>query len=381
MKKSTFENDFKYSLPIDETQDDDYEKLLEKDIEQSCNFTKYIDKLELNDDIPDEELINSKSKEEIVEYKNNQILSLKAYITSLEQEKDDLIDNFKETTSQLLERLKDLEAKNLEYNNLKNNPNNNSISTNNTSFDSFTMSHQRPETPMIAKNLRRNNNISNPNKKQRCPNCQKEFLESEFVAHSLQCLRHTFHCKKCGELVDEKFKKEHLQKFREPNKIILYIKEGKLNDFFMCIAHGFKINDILDNDKGDCSIHLICKNNRNDFLKKILNDKNINIDLNIQNKEKDTPLSICLNNKSLEMANMLLNKKVNIKTRNKSDLSPLMLSCKFGYLEIVKKILDMGGDINEKNILGETPLSIAQMYHHDELAMLILNKKQIKFKK
>ena len=81
------------------------------------------------------------------------------------------------------------------------------------------------------------------------------------------------------------------------------------------------------------------------------------------------------------MANMLLNKKVNIKTRNKSDLSPLMLSCKFGYLEIVKKILDMGGDINEKNILGETPLSIAQMYHHDELAMLILNKKQIKFKK
>jgi hypothetical protein len=374
MKNNSLENDFKYSLPIDETQDDDYEKLLEKDIESSCNFTKYIDKLELNDDLTDEELIKTKTKEEICEYKNNQILSLKAYITSLEQEKDDLIDNFKETTSQLLERLKDLESKNLE-NNFYNNNDNNSV-------DPFSISHQRPETPMIAKNLRKNNNNNiNSNKKQRCPNCQKEFLESEFVAHSLQCLRHTFHCKKCGELVDEKFKKEHLQKFREPNKIILYIKEGKLNDFFMCIAHGFKINDILDNDKGDCSIHLICKNNRNDFLKKILNDKNINIDLNIQNKEKDTPLSICLNNKSLEMANMLLNKKVNIKTRNKSDLSPLMLSCKFGYLEIVKKILDMGGDINEKNILGETPLSIAQMYHHDELAMLILNKKQIKFKK
>ena len=374
MKNNSLENDFKYSLPIDETQDDDYEKLLEKDIESSCNFTKYIDKLELNDDLTDEELIKTKTKEEICEYKNNQILSLKAYITSLEQEKDDLIDNFKETTSQLLERLKDLESKNLE-NNFYNNNDNNSV-------DPFSISHQRPETPMIAKNLRKNNNNNiNSNKKQRCPNCQKEFLESEFVEHSLQCLRHTFHCKKCGELVDEKFKKEHLQKFREPNKIILYIKEGKLNDFFMCIAHGFKINDILDNDKGDCSIHLICKNNRNDFLKKILNDKNINIDLNIQNKEKDTPLSICLNNKSLEMANMLLNKKVNIKTRNKSDLSPLMLSCKFGYLEIVKKILDMGGDINEKNILGETPLSIAQMYHHDELAMLILNKKQIKFKK
>ena len=209
----------------------------------------------------------------------------------------------------------------------------------------------------------------------------KKFLESEFVEHSLQCLRHTFHCKKCGELVDEKFKKEHLQKFREPNKVIISINEGKLNDFIMCIEHGFKINDILDIEKGDCSIHLICKKNKKDFLKKILNDKNINIDLNIQNKEKETPLSICLNNKNLEMAMILLNKKVNIKTRNKGDLSPLMISCKLGYIDIVKKILEMGGDINEKNILGETPLSIAQMYHHDELAMLLLSRKQVKFNK
>ena len=55
-------------------------------------------------------LISQKTKEEIVKYKNEQIDKLKAYISSLEQEKDDLIDNFKDTTSLLLEKIKDFES-------------------------------------------------------------------------------------------------------------------------------------------------------------------------------------------------------------------------------------------------------------------------------
>ena len=46
-------------------------------------------------------------------------------------------------------------------------------------------SHQKTETPMITKKLRRNNNNSNPNKKHIIKNilinCQKEILDCEFV--------------------------------------------------------------------------------------------------------------------------------------------------------------------------------------------------------
>jgi hypothetical protein len=51
-------------------------------------------------------------------------------------------------------------------------------------------------------------------KKQRCPNCTQEILDDEFIAHSLNCLRNKIRCKKCGEMIEEKNRKEHLLEWR-----------------------------------------------------------------------------------------------------------------------------------------------------------------------
>ena len=363
---SSLENDFSYPIPQTENPDDDYEKLLEKDIESSCNFSIYVNKLELNEDLTDEELL-SKSKEEIIKYKNDNILKLKAYIASLEQEKEDLIDNFKETTNLLLEKLKDYETQKNSNENSKNNIINNN---NNKIFE-------RPGTATVTKDLKKK--IQNEKKFQRCPNCQKEILENEFVQHSLQCLRHTVHCKKCGELVEENLFKSHLKKYRDPNQIISSIKNNNFDYINMSIEHGFKINEIIEKNSGNCILHLICKENKKNMLKNLLDKKIKEIDLNILNNQKESPLLIAINNKAIECAEILIGKNVNIKLRNKSDLSPLMLCCKFGYENLAKLIINKGGDVNEKNILGESPLSLAQINHHDDLSMFLL-KKQIKFK-
>ena len=50
-------------------------------------------------------------KQEIIDFKNYQIQKLKAYINSLETEKEDLIENYRNTTNNLLDRIKDLETK------------------------------------------------------------------------------------------------------------------------------------------------------------------------------------------------------------------------------------------------------------------------------
>ena len=79
-------NDFKYSLPdLINEQDDEYQSILEKEIESQCGMV-YKNKIDTSDDISDEELIK-KTKEEIIEYKNSKMRELKAYIASLEQEK------------------------------------------------------------------------------------------------------------------------------------------------------------------------------------------------------------------------------------------------------------------------------------------------------
>ena len=420
-KKYDLSNDFKVEMPSTEGEsqgDLDFEKHLVKDIESSCNFNVYIDKLEIKDEYTDEELIAKKTKEEIVQYKNEQIDKLKAYITSLEQEKEDLIDNFKDTTSLLLEKIKDFESdpnytpkKDVIYNN-KINSNINSMNTNNieetkNDINEIKMNKdnninniddinnnmindyykgmpknfnkiERPQTAMIAEQL--NNPKINSNKMQRCANCQKEILESEFVAHSLICLRHTFRCKKCGELINEKEKKKHLEKYRNPTKILNSIKNDNLQEFTLILEHGLKSDDIIDPVLGDHIYHTICRYNRILFMKEI-NKKKLPLDINSINKCKETPLMTAIDNNGEECGEYMIKLGCDIKIRNKGDLSPLMLAAKKGNKKIFEILVNKGANINDKNILGETALSLAQANKHEDLALFILQRSKLKFNK
>ena len=372
MEKTDNKNniDFNFPLPIDEednTGDLEYDKMLEKEIESTCTFNKYIDKLELKIDLTDEELIQNKTKEEIISYKNNIIIQLKAYIASLEQEKEDLINNYKNTTNALLDKIKDLELK-----------------AQNQNFDKIKSDSneiERPGTAMIVQDLNLKENDSNQidkSKKQRCPNCHRDILESEFISHSLSCLRHSFRCKKCGELINDNSIDSHINSWLNPEKIYKSINENNLEEFKLILEHGLKDDYILDEKEGDYIYHLICRNNKYKFLKE-LNKRNIKFNIDILNKSKDTPLTLSIISKSIECAEMLIKMGANITIRNKGDLSPLMLSSKFGITKLFDILISKGADINEKNILGETPLSLAQLYQHEDLVMKILQKRQIKF--
>lgn len=357
--------DFIIKVPNTNTeyQEDDYEKILEKEIEEQCEFKVYIDKLQIEDKA-DEDLIQM-SKEDILSFKNTQISQLKGYIASLEQEKDDLIDNFKETTSLLLERIKDLEFQNKGI---------------------------RPETPMIAKNLpKKSGGVSQSDFKslkarrhiERCPNCHNEFPEEQFISHSLQCLRKAFNCKVCNELVNENNKVEHLNKYRAPQAMIKAVKDNDEKAFQLGFGHGYQINTIIDTNKEEAIIHLIAKTNFIGLMIIALKQKAVNI--NLLNKNKDTPLIVSIEHKCEAMALLLLDKGADLKIRSKGDLSPLMLACKYSLEPVIDRLLSLGVDLNEKNILGETAKTIAQLHCPESLWLKLLEMntqiKPIKLKK
>ena len=237
---------------------------------------------------------------------------------------------------------------------------------------------ERPQTAMIAEQL--NNPKLNSNKMQRCANCQKEILESEFVSHSLICLRHNKKKKKCGELINEKEKKKHLEKYRNPLKILNTIKNNNLTEFILILEHGLKSDDIIDTLTGDHLYHSVCRYNRILFIKEI-NKKKFPLDINALNKNKETPLMTAIDNTAEECGEYMIKLGCDINLRNKADLSPLMLSAKKGNKKIFELLINKGANINDKNILGETPLSLAQANHHEELAMLILQRSKLKFNK
>ena len=304
-------------IEIDDTEDE-YSKILENEIEQISNV--YINSLELIEDKPYEELL-SLSKEEIIQFKNLQITQLKAYINSLEKEKEDLITEFKLTTDTLLEKIKDLE-----YSNKGIRP------------QTATIVHNLPDKTSKAKSSLTSTNQPN-SIIQRCPNCTKEFPINAFIEHSLQCLRKMYRCPKCELSMVIEQKEDHYLLYRNKMKMIECVKSNDCDFFKKCIQHEFPVNEMLIIETGDTLIHVLVKYNRTKMVKFVMTS-NVGVDIN---------------------------------KKNKSDLTALMLCCKNGNEAMARELIKNGANVNEKNILGDTALKLAQINKHDTLALMLLN--------
>ena len=70
---------------------------------------------------------------------------------------------------------------------------------------------------------------------------------------------------------------------------------------------------------------------------------------------------------------------VHLSLSNSKQISPEFISI-LGW-KIFEILVNKGANINDKNILGETPLSLAQANHHEDLAMFILQRSKLKFNK
>lgn len=330
---------------IENEEEDAFAKQLEEELEKETNI--YINNFELKSEKSDEELM-AMTKEEIITYKNIQISQLRSYINSLEKEKEDLINNFKITTDTLIEKIKQIE-----YNNQgirpqtahiikdinENKKRNFKVNNNKDLFDDY-----EDNKDEIGKNIIKIDNIINPNNEfQRCPNCTKEFPISEYIEHSLQCLRKIFRCQKCNKMMPITEKETHLNNYQNKAKLINAIQSDNEEYFKDAIKHGFKVNtNILEENSGNNLLSIIAINNKLKFFRLLY----------MYSDEPD---------------------KIDINFRNKCDLTPLMICCKNNYIELSKEIIKKGGDVNAKNILGDTPLRIAQMNNNEKLSLMLIN--------
>ena len=335
---------------IENEEEDDFAKELEKDLENESNI--YINNFQSKEEKTDDELLLM-TKEEIITYKNIQISQLKSYITSLEKEKEDLINNFKITTDTLIERIKQIE-----FNNQGIRPqtaciikdiNDNKKTKSKINYNKKDLFDDEEED---NNKINENNNLEKENKNQiqRCPNCTKEFPISEYIEHSLQCLRKIYRCTKCNKMMPINEKETHLNNYQNKSKMISALKSNDEEYFISAIKHGFKVNtNILEENYGNNLLSIIAINNKINFFK-LLYKYSDEID------------------------------KININYRNKDDLTPLMICCKNNYIELCREIIKRGGDVNAKNILGNTPLRLAQINNNEKLSLMLINQYKAIFK-
>ena len=329
---------------IKDLDDIDNEINLEEQLKKEYEGDYFKDNEKIKEDISDTELI-SMSKENILQYKNYQILKLKTIIKNLKQEKEVLIQNYKQTTDNLLKHIKELE---------------------------FKGTGERPVTAKIIHKISSNN--QNDEKKtggdkDRCPNCGKKIKNNLLMEHSLECMRKKYRCIYCNELMNVEEKIKHNNLFSDKTLMYKNIINKNSEYVIKALKHYFPINElILDEKTGDYFIHLIIKNNIFNVIKKYDNV----IDVNLENKQKETPLFLAVNKNDINIVKELICKGADIKKRNKSDMSPLMYCCKNNYQAIAEFLIKKGADVNEKNILGDTPLKLAQSNGNEELALKLI---------
>jgi len=331
------------SNDIKEYDDLDNEINLEEQLKKEYEGDDNKENEKINEDISDNELM-SMSKENIIQYKNYQILKLKTIIKNLKQEKESLIDNYKQTTDNLLKHIKELEYKG---------------------------TGERPQTAKIVNKIvssSASDMKNKPEENERCPNCGK-IIKNNFMEHSLECIRKKYKCIYCNELMNIEEKEKHNESFYDKKKLYEAIINRNNDYIIKVLKHDFPINDtVLDDKTGDYFIHLIIKYNNFSIIKKYDNTLNVNL----ENKQKETPLFIAIDKEEINTIKELLYLGADIKKRNKSDLSPLMLCCKKNYQNIAELLIKKGANVNEKNILGDTPVKIAQINGNEELALKLI---------
>ena len=329
---------------IKDIDDIDNEINLKKQLKKEYEGDYFKDNEKIKGEISDTELF-SMSKENIIQYKNYQILKLKTVIKNLKQEKEALIQNYKQTTDNLLKHIKELE---------------------------FKGTGERPVTAKIIHKISSNN--QNDEKKtgvdkDKCPNCGKKIKNNLLMEHSLECMRKKYRCIYCNDLMNVEDKIKHNNLFSDKTLMYKNIINKNSEYVIKALKHYFPINEIiLDEKTGDYFIHLIIKNNIFNVIKKYDNV----IDVNLENKQKETPLFLAVNKNDINIVKELICKGADIKKRNKSDMSPLMLCCKNNYQTIAEFLIKKGADVNEKNILGDTPLKLAQSNGNEELALKLI---------
>jgi hypothetical protein len=275
---------------IKEYDDLDNEINLEEQLKKEYEGDDDKDNEKINEDISDNELMLM-SKENIIQYKNYQILKLKTVIKNLRQEKESLIDNYKQTTDNLLKHIKELE---------------------------FKGTGERPMTAKIVNKIVSSSTSTSASdmknkvvENERCPNCGK-IIKNNFMEHSLECIRKKYKCIYCNELMNIEEKEKHNESFYDKKKLYESIINRNNDYIIKALKHDFPINDtVLDDKTVDYFIHLMIKYKYFSIIKKYDNTLNINL----ENTQKETPLFMAINSEDINSIKELCYRGADIKKK------------------------------------------------------------------
>jgi ankyrin repeat protein len=146
--------------------------------------------------------------------------------------------------------------------------------------------------------------------------------------------------------------------FTNKKKFLEAVEEGDLDKIKKIFNKpGFNVN-VKDKD-GNTPLIIASREGHTDIVKVLL-DKGADIDVVDKSSIGTTALIIALKGSHTDIAELLVEKGADVKIKDRHGFTALMCASYFGYTKMVKLLIEKGADINAKEVGGKTAFDLAK---------------------
>mmetsp|Transcript_24528 Transcript_24528/g.56532 ORF Transcript_24528/g.56532 Transcript_24528/m.56532 type:complete len:381 (+) Transcript_24528:79-1221(+) len=269
----------------------------------------------------------------------SEVQRLRAKINLLEQQKDDMADDFRATTQVLFNRIKELEAQ---------------VSDNNS----------RPQTAAVIERIEKKSNQET----YMCGNCRHEIPAGNMVSHNTHCYRNNFRCEVCDEVLPVRDKELHVQEWTNPTRIIEATGRGDRVALQAMAGHGADFTEAFDPASKDSVLHTSARRGDVELMTFFMG---YGVEVDPVNNQGDTPLHVAATAAHSRVVQLLCELGADLNKPNSQGESPLMLVCRRGCPAAAKLLVEMRADTEARTKLGDTPLQVAQRLGHHETVLAL----------
>mmetsp|Transcript_65400 Transcript_65400/g.156391 ORF Transcript_65400/g.156391 Transcript_65400/m.156391 type:complete len:404 (-) Transcript_65400:109-1320(-) len=268
----------------------------------------------------------------------SEVQRLRAKISLLEKQKDDMSDDFRATTQILFNRIKELEAQGSDTN-------------------------SRPQTAAVIARIEKPMSDT-----YMCGNCRREIPAGNMVSHNTHCYRNNYRCEVCDEVLSVRDKEAHLQEWTDPAKLIDAAGRGDRAILQAMAGHGADFTEAIHPATQDSVLHAAA---RLGDLELITFFMGYGVEVDPVNAQGDTPLHLAADGFHPRVVRLLAELGADLNKPNSQGESPLMLTCRRGCAAAAKQLVEMRADTEARTKLGDTPLQVAQRHGHHETVIAL----------
>lgn len=329
----------------------------------------------------------------------SEVKRLRTKIAALEQEKDDIIDNFRDTSKILLSRIKELES---ELSDTKSRPATAAVidrienrpagkpplpqsrgSTSGGSTKKATTPHapevlrldEEPSEAITAvacgvcvSEGAAGGRQSPEHATEKCGNCGRDIPVSNLVSHNIYCYRNSWRCAPCDKVLPLNQKEAHLQQWKDPEKLLAAASNGDVDTLQLMVEHGVDIGSLYHPLTQDSVLHAVVRCGDVELIGFCMG---YGAEVDPLNRQGETPLHLAVQWSELRVVKFLVELGADVNRTNGKGEAALMLACRRGVADIAKFLVEMKADAEACTKLGDTPLQVAQRLGHQETVLAL----------